>query len=108
MHRGRPSTRCLGSAGLVAALLLLGGCRSGVTKGEHDFADGLRRLALGDSAAALELLEKANYELGNDPRVLFHIGRIHAAEGTIEGRIRGQRALVRAVQHAPEVGVYRQ
>ncbi|MFQ5599110.1 MAG: GWxTD domain-containing protein [Candidatus Krumholzibacteriia bacterium] len=101
------AARVLAGSGALAVLVLLAGCRAGATKGEILFADGLERLALGDSAGALELLEEANYELGDDPRVLFHIGRLSAARGTIEGRAHAHTVLQRAVQHAPGVGIYR-
>jgi GWxTD domain-containing protein len=96
-----------GALVLLAAVASPPSCRSGATKGEIDFADGLERLALGDSSGALRLLERAAYDLGDDPRVLFHIGRLRAAEGTIEGRVRARGLLEDAVRRDPDLGLYR-
>jgi GWxTD domain-containing protein len=90
--------------GLLAAG---GGCGRGATKGEIDFADGLERLALADSSGALDLLQRANYELGGDARVYFHIGRLLAAQPDLESRARAREALLEAVRRAPNTGLYR-
>ncbi len=91
---------------LAATIAWLTGCGAGVNQGEIHFADGLERLALGDSAAALALLERANYELGGDPRVLVHIGRLQAAQGTLEARALARETLLEATRRDPSGAAY--
>lgn len=93
---------------VVAVLAALpAGCGRGPTRGEIFFADALDRLAVGDSAEAQALLERARFELPRDPRVLFQLGRLQARRGTIEGRALAEKALRAAVDLAPRSGAYR-
>ena len=80
----------IATLGLLAANL---GCHAGVTKGELYLQYGFERLALGDTTGALDYMQRARFELRDDPRVLFHIARLFAAEGTILGRDRARKLL---------------
>src|SRR5439155_2171823 len=97
-------------AGLALAGLALGlgACRPAATRGQTLLAGGLERLALGDTAAARQTLETATYIVPDDARILFHLGRLQAAEGSIEARVRAEKTLRRAVALAPRVGAYRE
>ena len=100
--------RILGLAvlGLGLGAACLASCRAGVTRGEVLLADGLERLALGDSAGALALLEEADYSMPNNARVLFHLGRLQAVATSFEARARAEKALRQAVALAPRNGAY--
>ncbi len=103
---GRWLARTVASGGLLGAIASFTGCGAGANQGEIHFADGLERLALGDSATALALLEQANYELDGDPRVLVHIGRLQAAQGTLEARALARETLLDATRRDPSGAAY--
>ena len=103
----RPATQrvCVrfATGGAVLALLAgLAGCGTSARRGEIHFADGLERLALGDSVGALRLFEQANYELGGDPRILVQIGRLQSAQGTLEARAQARAAFLAALDLEPQ------
>ncbi len=109
-HLPDPARRRRTALGL--ALLVIGGvglaaCRSGITKGELYLQYGFERLALGDTTEALEYMQRARFEMHDDPRVLFHIARLRAADGSIRGRNRARALLEEAVRERPENGLYR-
>lgn len=107
--RGR-RTRRVGGALLALAipgLLSFPACRSGITKGELYLQYGFEQLALGDTTAALEYMQRARFELRDDPRVLFHIARLYAADGTIRGRARARTLLEAAIRADPRNAQYR-
>jgi len=83
------------------------GCGGGADIGALRLADGLDALARGDTVAARAELDEALFHDPTNPRALFHGGRLWAARGDFEGRARGEALLRRAVDRAPEVGVYR-
>jgi GWxTD domain-containing protein len=116
-HRQRTSWPAGGADRRQSRLLLLcwialtaavSACTRQATTGEIDFADGLEQLALGDTAQALALFEKARWELGDDDRVLFHIGRLQAQSSRIDERVRAREILQQAIDRAPEAAVYRE
>lgn len=94
------------AAAVAIAAAALAGCRGGATRGEIRLADALERLALGDSTAALTLLESARFDMPHDHRVLFHYGRLLARTPDPEARARAERALRTAIDRAPEVARY--
>ncbi len=100
------ATRVWAGIGLLGLVAWLAACGRSATRGEIHFADALERLALGDSAQAMDLLEQANYELGGDARVLVHMGRLQAAQGTLDSRARARALLLEAIQRQPQVGLY--
>jgi GWxTD domain-containing protein len=67
----------------------------------------LERLALGDTTQARAALERARWELPDEPAAWAALAQLDLAENTIEGRVRARRALFRAVELAPEVATYR-
>ena len=102
----RPATQrhCarFATGGTVLALLAgLAGCGTSKSRGEIHFADGRERLALGDSVGALRLFQRANYELGGDPRLLVEIGRLQSAQGTLEARAQARAAFLAALDLDP-------
>lgn len=99
---------CLGGWWLIAMALGNFGCTHGAATGEIYLANGLEQLALGDTTRALVFLKQARWELGNDHRVLFHIGRIEANAKTFESRVRARKTLLQAIDRAPDTAEYRQ
>lgn len=91
---------------LLPAAIAVAGCRSGVTRGEILFADGLDRLALGDTAQAILLLQESAYHAPGEARAFFHCGRLLAGSDRIEDRARAEKALRRAIELDPGVGLY--
>ncbi len=110
--RWRAWRRVACAAGLVTAVAVAAGgqagCGMGAARGSILFADGLDALALGDSAAALKLLERAHFEHPHDDRILFHLGRLQARGRSPEARALAAKALRDAVARAPQNGVYRE
>jgi GWxTD domain-containing protein len=98
---GRAGKRWARVVLLGAAALLLCRCRAGVSRGELLLADGLERLALGDTVTALESLDGAAFAMPEDARAWFHAGRLRAQSPSIEERVQGEKLLRRAVELAP-------
>lgn len=105
MHAPTLAVRC---AALALLAGLAAGCSRHAARGQILVADALDQLALGDSVQAQALLERAHFELPRDPRVLFHLGRLQARAGTIEGRALGEKSLRAAVDLRPRNGSYRE
>lgn len=99
--------RWLAVLGALALLAEAPACRSGMTKGELYLQYGFERLALGDTTGALDYMQRARFELNDETRVLFHIARLLAADGTIRGRDRAQKLLSEVVRREPENAMYR-
>ena len=95
--------------GLLACwLIVAAGCTRQAAKGEIQFADGLEQLALGDTLRALQLFDEARWLLGNDHRVLFHIGRLQAASQAIAERVQARETLQQAIDRSPESARYKE
>ena len=95
---------------LVLACLAIGllsaGCHAGATRGQVLYADALEHLALGDSTAALQLLQEAAWEIPDHAPIRFLLGELYVSQGTIESRARAEKELRRAGDLAPQEALY--
>jgi len=83
---------------VVLAAAALGSCTGTVGDGSAAARDRLQR---GDTTGAIESLEHSNLAGYGDPAPFLMIGSLYRSRGTIDGRLRAQRHLERALQLYP-------
>jgi GWxTD domain-containing protein len=87
----------------VVIAVAMASCSPASRSGGRDAETAARALLEGgDTASAIEHLERAHLERRRDPALFATLGSLYRTRGTIDGRLRSQRHLERALQLFPD------